>query len=873
MADYPINVLKQNTGQRFLPLTHLGAIYDGSKSLKEILHEINISKADKILKMNNTTIYNGVFTSSIVGGNGYLLISLPQITQSSNNIFFEIFINNNSQDATIYLSSSISNSLWIKGSAFCTNSSIINKSIGLCKLENQFFIFIGDNNVNWDNSTITINFISINNTIDNLLEPYTLEILPGISDFHNKQTIIINSQFSSSNADRISGYSVDDSVTGLDPNNNALWTANKVKQEIQDIEIDAYTKLEINTLLSQKAPISHASSANTYGRGDSTNFGHVKISNETNPFLIGHIDASYGVVPSLSVMAVALEDASMAWWEARNALDYANIAQTTADNAIALANTAQNTANFIGSGSQLGRVKLSDSVTSVEDINAGIAATPHAVKLSYDKGVEGVTIANSKLPLNGGSITGDITPTTNNTLSIGVAENKFNSIYATTFYGDLNGNSATATTAYKINSERIPVNSNLNDYTIPGMYYNPANVDVSTMENVPSKEAFSLLVEKHAGIKQTFTNYNPAPMRMWIRNYYGGIWTAWHEVVTTISGIAPSSTKLATTRAINGVNFDGTSAITIYDSTKVAKAGDTLTGVLRFKLGAYTSTPLDIIPSDINGDGLLITAGGLTIIGGGESPRALYGVIGFGASDEQLVLGTDNHIWFYSGCQTIANRKGMVFSNSGNFYPVGNNACSLGMSDARWLYLYATSINVNTIWFGNNYLALDSARNGIMCDGNFVPQRDDSLTLGWSDRRWRYLYLTQAIQTSDKRMKTEIETIDENAAISLLYKVSSKKFKLKKSMYSNEVEDFKSFGFIAQEIKDEFKKILNVDKMQLLHEPEDDNEAMGIDYGQFAAILWAQNKKQQTLIDQLNTDIAKQDSRIAMLENIIKNGG
>jgi len=43
---------------------------------------------------------------------------------------------------------------------------------------------------------------------------------------------------------------------------------------------------------------------------------------------------------------------------------------------------------------------------------------------------------------------------------------------------------------------------------------------------------------------------------------------------------AASATKLATARTINGVAFNGTANITIADSTKVAKAGDTMTGNL-----------------------------------------------------------------------------------------------------------------------------------------------------------------------------------------------------------------------------------------------------------------------------------------------------
>ena len=48
----------------------------------------------------------------------------------------------------------------------------------------------------------------------------------------------------------------------------------------------------------------------------------------------------------------------------------------------------------------------------------------------------------------------------------------------------------------------------------------------------------------------------------------------------SLTANADTATKLATIRTINGVNFDGTQSITITDSTKVSKAGDTMSGFL-----------------------------------------------------------------------------------------------------------------------------------------------------------------------------------------------------------------------------------------------------------------------------------------------------
>lgn len=55
------------------------------------------------------------------------------------------------------------------------------------------------------------------------------------------------------------------------------------------------------------------------------------------------------------------------------------------------------------------------------------------------------------------------------------------------------------------------------------------------------------------------------------------------KFVGPLQGNADSATKLATARTINGVSFNGTANITVADSTKVAKAGDTMTGNLIIK--------------------------------------------------------------------------------------------------------------------------------------------------------------------------------------------------------------------------------------------------------------------------------------------------
>lgn len=73
----------------------------------------------------------------------------------------------------------------------------------------------------------------------------------------------------------------------------------------------------------------------------------------------------------------------------------------------------------------------------------------------------------------------------------------------------------------------IPSGSNLNSYTTPGLYYNPSNAQVQTMTNRASNYSFSLIVTKHAGVSQLWTDYSSSSHNIYHRNYYNGTWGSW----------------------------------------------------------------------------------------------------------------------------------------------------------------------------------------------------------------------------------------------------------------------------------------------------------------------------------------------------------
>lgn len=70
----------------------------------------------------------------------------------------------------------------------------------------------------------------------------------------------------------------------------------------------------------------------------------------------------------------------------------------------------------------------------------------------------------------------------------------------------------------------------LNDITYAGFYRCNTNARAGTIQNTPLIESFSLLVERHAGVKQTLTRHHNSNPRTFIRNYYNNTWGQWFEI-------------------------------------------------------------------------------------------------------------------------------------------------------------------------------------------------------------------------------------------------------------------------------------------------------------------------------------------------------
>ena len=170
----------------------------------------------------------------------------------------------------------------------------------------------------------------------------------------------------------------------------------------------------------------------------------------------------------------------------------------------------------------------------------------------------------------------------------------------------------------------------------------------------------------------------------------GGASGSWGISVT---GNAATATKLQTARTINGTNFDGTSNITtanwgtsrniqIGNSSKsvngsgnvtwshsemgvLPTSGGTMTGSIRFSGGGYSGVAIQMEAGDSNGAYIGIGAGGLTVIGSGESTATVRSNQS-NAADEKMIVASDSDITFHVGLQNgYGSRKTVTITSAG----------------------------------------------------------------------------------------------------------------------------------------------------------------------------------------------------------------
>ena len=99
--------------------------------------------------------------------------------------------------------------------------------------------------------------------------------------------------------------------------------------------------------------------------------------------------------------------------------------------------------------------------------------------------------------------------------------------------------------------------------------------------------------------------------------------------------------------------------------------GNTIVNRLYYKIGARSREPIYMIEGEANGDGIKMGAGGVVVIGSGESMNAVadgYGYSDNGGGSEYTHICSDNSVYIQTGCQNgFSSRKEFIFGSNGTF--------------------------------------------------------------------------------------------------------------------------------------------------------------------------------------------------------------
>ena len=129
----------------------------------------------------------------------------------------------------------------------------------------------------------------------------------------------------------------------------------------------------ISNVNSAKAPNNHASSATTYGVGSSSNYGHLKIS-----------DQYTSILATCSGVAASQKAVADAYSALNTAISNACTSLNTSINGKAPTSHASTATTYgVGSSSNYGHLKISDQYTSVLSACSGVAASQKAVADAY----------------------------------------------------------------------------------------------------------------------------------------------------------------------------------------------------------------------------------------------------------------------------------------------------------------------------------------------------------------------------------------------------------------------------------------------------------------------------------------------------------
>lgn len=309
-------------------------------------------------------------------------------------------------------------------------------------------------------------------------------------------------------------------------------------------------------------------------------------------------------------------------------------------------------------------------------------------------------ISGNYLPLSGGALTGNVTPTTDSTLSLGTSDLKFNTMYADIFYGALSGNAATATklqTARTINGTSFNGSANITTAN----WGTARNIGIVNSDGTGTAVTTSVNGSGNVNLKLPAT------------------------IKATLTGNASTATTLANARTINGTSFNGSANITTANwgtarTITIGNTGKSVNGSANItwslsEIGAAASSHTHSTYLPLAGGAMTGTISSSkttnTYLAGSQGTAVINSTASGGSYTTLLKANSSNGKFTLSVYQTYmllgymsndtieaSNNnldKSLRFLEDGTLIPGASNVQNLGSSSTKWLNVYATTFTGN----------------------------------------------------------------------------------------------------------------------------------------------------------------------------------
>lgn len=314
-------------------------------------------------------------------------------------------------------------------------------------------------------------------------------------------------------------------------------------------------------------------------------------------------------------------------------------------------------------------------------------------------------ISGNYLPLSGGALTGNVTPTTDSTLSLGTSDLKFNTMYADIFYGALSGNASTASIATKANILTTA-------RTINGTSFNgSANI---TTANWGTARNIGIVNSDGTGTAVTTSVNGSANVNLKLPA----------TIKATLTGNASTATTLANARTINGTSFNGSANITTanWGTARTITIGNTGKSVNGSANVTWSLSEIGAAASSHTHSYLPLSGGTMTgtissskttgtYLAGSQGTAVINSTASGGSYTTLLKANSSNGKFTLSVYQTymllgyMSNKtieasnnnldKSLRFLEDGTLIPGASNVQNLGSSSTKWLNVYATTFTGN----------------------------------------------------------------------------------------------------------------------------------------------------------------------------------